>query len=926
MGISAVAACLLGFGSALFVEAADRPAGDKPAAAGGAAPAATRPEGGGRRAPRGTAATKPAPKPKANNAAQATPIDKLSVAKGFKVELLHTVPAETEGSWVSMCVDGKGRLIACDQYGGLFRVTPPPLAGKGEASAKGGAAAKVADGSAPAGDAPGIQIEKIPAHIGTANGLLWAFDALYVVVNDYEKWANNGVYRVTSSTPGSDVLDKVELLRAIPGQGSDHGPHAALLSPDGKSIYIVVGNRSDPVPTETSRVLRAHVGEDHLLPRMPDGRGFMRDKMAPGGNIYRMSPDGKQWDMFATGFRNEYDAAFNRDGELFTYDADMEYDFNTPWYRPTRINHVVSGGEYGWRNGAGKWPAWYEDSVGAVLDIGPGSPTGVTFGYGAKFPAKYQNALFASDWSWGRLYAVHMKPAGASYKAEREEFITGSPLPLTDLVVRPQDGALYFAIGGRKAQSGLYRVTYVGDESTAPAEPDQGGPTDVAARELRHKLETYHDETRTLSDVEVTAGVLGVWQHLGSEDRAIRYAARTALEHLPLAQWKAQALAELEPGRRIPALIALVRVTSIDPPHRDAKTPAEDKALEAQVVDAVSKLDLAKLTDWQRLALLRLYQLTFVRMGQPAEAQAKAVIAQLSPHFPGPSTPLNYDLCMVLSYLQDPALAAKAVPLLASAPSQEEQMEYARSLRMLKAGWTTDLRTKQFEWFLRAANYRGGASFTAFIGMIRADAEASLTDAEKTQLKAILEKKPEKTTPLAAISMSLQGRERKAWKVDDLAPAAEKGMTGRDFDRGRKMFGAVGCFACHRFGNEGGMVGPDLTAVGSRFGVRDLLYSIIEPSKDVSDQFAPSVVKTLDGDQVIGRIVNLNGDRVMVNTDLFDPNQQTAVDRNRVKSIEMSKVSLMPEGLIDYLKEDEVLDLLAYLVARGDASNAVFKK
>jgi hypothetical protein len=65
---------------------------------------------------------------------------------------------------------------------------------------------------------------------------------------------------------------------------------------------------------------------------------------------------------------------------------------------------------------------------------------------------------------------------------------------------------------------------------------------------------------------------------------------------------------------------------------------------------------------------------------------------------------------------------------------------------------------------------------------------------------------------------------------------------------------------------------------------------------------------------------------VMVNTDLFDPNQQTAVDRNQVKSIETSKQSLMPEGLIDYLKEDEVLDLLAYLVARGDAGNAVFKK
>ena len=56
-------------------------------------------------------------------------------------------------------------------------------------------------------------------------------------------------------------------------------------------------------------------------------------------------------------------AAFNKAGELFTYDADMEYDFNTPWYRPTRVCHVVSGAEFGWRNGAGKWPSFYPDSL-----------------------------------------------------------------------------------------------------------------------------------------------------------------------------------------------------------------------------------------------------------------------------------------------------------------------------------------------------------------------------------------------------------------------------------------------------------------------------------------------------------------------------------------------------------------------------------
>ena len=68
---------------------------------------------------------------------------------------------------------------------------------------------------------------------------------------------------------------------------------------------------------------------------------------------------------------------------------------------------------------------------------------------------------------------MHLTPDGRAYKGELEEFVTGTPLPLTDIVVNPKDGAMYFTIGGRKTQSGLYRVTYVGTESTAPSKTDQ---------------------------------------------------------------------------------------------------------------------------------------------------------------------------------------------------------------------------------------------------------------------------------------------------------------------------------------------------------------------------------------------------------------------------------------------------------------------
>ena len=176
--------------------------------------------------------------------------------------------------------------------------------------------------------------------------------------------------------------------------------------------------------------------------------------------------------------RNPFDIAFNHDGELFTYDADMEWDIGEPWYRPTRVNHIISGAEYGFRNGSGKWPAYYHRQLRRSGGHRPGISTGITFGYGAKFPAKYRDALFISDWSFGKLRAVHLKPEGASYTADVEEFLSGQPLPLTDVVINPHDGAMYFAVGGRGAQSALYRVTYLGGEARHGGQP---GPASTGA-------------------------------------------------------------------------------------------------------------------------------------------------------------------------------------------------------------------------------------------------------------------------------------------------------------------------------------------------------------------------------------------------------------------------------------------------------------
>lgn len=820
----------------------------------------------------------------------ATPVGLIKAAKDFSVELLYSVEGAEQGSWVNLCSDDKGRIYASDQFGGLYRFTPPAPGAKLDPKA----------------------IEKVPADVRAVNGMLFAFGALYVGVNDYEQKMQSGLYRITDSD-SDDKLDKVELLRAIDSKG-DHGVHAVVLTPDGQGLYLVCGNNAILTETPDSSPVPKIWGDDHLLPRMPDGRGHNVNVLAPGGIIYRVSPDGKEFKIYANGFRNIFDASVNHDGELFTYDADMEYDFNTSWYRPTRINHVVSGAEFGWRNGAGKYPEFYPDNLPATLNIGPGSPTGTTFGYGAKFPAKYQNAFFVLDWSWGKVYAVHLQEQGSSYTATKEEFLSGAPLPVTDAIIHPQDGAMYFAIGGRRVQSGLYRVTYTGSESTAPVEAQA---TKSAARDLRHQLEAFHGK-------QDPAALDVAWPHLNHPDRFIRWAARTIVEHQPAATWQERALSESDSTKQIELLMALARVAGDCPSHR-AKDAVIDTATRDKIIAALLKLDWSKLTQDERLSFVRTLQIVLHRFGNPDDTTVAAVIAKLDPAFPADNFELNWLLCETLGYLQAPNTAAKGMALIAASSSQEPQLEYARSLRFLKTGWTKELRTAQLEWFLKAANYRGGASFAKFVEFIRNDTLSTFSESEKAELAELIAKKPEEKSAIENVGEMFAGRTANNWTLEELSAATKTDLKHRSFDKGRKVFAAAACFTCHRFGNAGGMTGPDLSTAGRRYSPHDFLDQIINPSKVINEQFSAVVVLTDSGMVVSGVVVNLNGDSMTINTDLTDPNKRVNIDRKEIEEIQQSTTSPMPANLLSLLTKEEVLDLVAYVLSGGDPQHEMFK-
>lgn len=846
------------------------------------------------------------------NAGSGVPAGTFQTLPGFQVEKLFTVPKDKLGSWVSIAFDNKGRLIASDQEGkGLCRITLPAIGSKDE-----------------------VKVEHLDVKISAAQGMLYAFDSLYLSVNG---GPGSGLYRA-KDTDGDDQYDKVEKLATFNG-GGEHGPHALRLTPDGKSILVACGNHTrTPEKIDHSR-LPTNWDEDHLLPRNWDGNGHARGILAPGGWIAKTDPEGKTWEIVSSGYRNEYDYDLNADGEIFAYDADMEWDYGTPWYRPTRVNHATSGSELGWRSGTGKWPEYYLDSLPTMVDIGPGSPVGVCFGYGTKFPAKYQKALFICDWTFGTMYAVHIKPQGSTYTATKEEFVSRTPLPLTDNAVGP-DGALYFTVGGRGTQSELYRVTYVGKESTEPANLKDTEFADL--RELRRKIEAYHKPAD-----DGAKAVAFVYPHLSHQDRFIRYAARVALEQQQPDLWTSKVLAESDVQTLLEGTVALARQA--------------DKSLQPKILAALEKVDFKSLTEQQQLDYLRSLSLVFIRhtgtemdpakgdkvTREPDKDVAARFVNKLDGFFPAASANVNRELAAMLVYLKSPTIVSKAMAEIAkpSPPRTSEEMadllarnqgyggtvaqvlansadpqkfHYLFVLRNAKVGWTPESWVAWFNFLNDTRTKKGGASFANFLRDIENDAFANASDADRLAIEALGLRKPYVVPALP--KPHGPGQE---YKLDDLIGA---NLKGRNFENGKRSFAAARCIVCHRFAGEGGATGPDLSQAAGRFQLKDLAEAIVDPSKVVSDQYRASTVLTSDGKEYTGKIVSETKDSVTIVVNPEDSTKTVVLDKSEIDENKPSPVSLMPKDLLKELNEDEVSDLLAYLLSRGDKNSPMFKQ
>ena len=289
-------------------------------------------------------------------------------------------------------------------------------------------------------------------------GLLVYEDRLYAVAGD-------GV-QLYSGYGTEGPLRHERRLGAQFNTGGDHAAHTVLRGLDGY-VYLVTGDGGGTGG-------RRHITESSS-PRLEERNA----------SVFRFSPDGRHWECVASGGRNPPSLGMNYLGEFFSFDSDMEFHVDVPFYRPVRLNHWASGSDLGWQQ-VGAYPPWYIDCLPGVLDVGRGSPNWGVFYEHTQFPERYRNAFIVCDYRWksatsgryatsGRLVTFHLKRAGATWKAKLTELARARPgaqdaqgrdvnFGLVDVTVAP-DGSLLVT----DHSQGVWRIFY--DASQTPTVP-----------------------------------------------------------------------------------------------------------------------------------------------------------------------------------------------------------------------------------------------------------------------------------------------------------------------------------------------------------------------------------------------------------------------------------------------------------------------
>ncbi len=163
------------------------------------------------------------------------------------------------------------------------------------------------------------------------------------------------------------------------------------------------------------------------------------------------------------------------------------------------------------------------------------------------------------------------------------------------------------------------------------------------------------------------------------------------------------------------------------------------------------------------------------------------------------------------------------------------------------------------------------------------------------------------------------------WTVADFEEQLSSMTSGRDFAAGRQIFTAASCISCHVMNGQGKEFGPDLTKLDPNWDTREILSHLIEPSKKIDDKYRTRVILLASGQTVSGLVTFEDDKLIKLVENPVVATTEIVVDKADIDDSNTSEVSLMPKGLLDTLTAEEVLDLLAYIEAKGNEGASIFK-
>ena len=435
-------------------------------------------------------------------------------------------------------------------------------------------------------------------------------------------------------------------------------------------------------------------------------------------------------------------------------------------------------------NGASNTPGYYLDSLPPIAETGRGSPVGMDFYDHTAFPAKYRGALFLGDWSIGVIWAARFERDGASYKTTPERFCTGTPMNVTDLAVGP-DGAIYFTMGGRGTQGGVYRIRYDGKPETGNGHnqplaawspqcdvvaniPDikvlltMSRDADPMARarsvEMLGRLggdEVKETLLAALTDKDpfvrrracealIRAGIEppvdALKPLLADEDRFLRTAARLVLQRIDPKDWAADLLQGDSDRVALEAIVALCKTN-----HAAAFSEPIFERLHHQSHDGDAMT---------QLNYLRAVELALVHCPPPRSGNVRGIAVDLLGMFPSPDSRINRELAILLTdlrrekVLDEPVHSKLLAALLADTGDRQEQIYYFYCLRLLHDGWSAEEKQNLLAWYESTRTWKGGHSFTPFLENILRDLVPALGPKDRAAVFAKVEEMPITATVL----------------------------------------------------------------------------------------------------------------------------------------------------------------------------------